>query len=338
MSNELKLGLIGLDTSHVIKFTELLNNPEHPHHVAGARVVAGYPGGSPDVEASHTRVEGFTRQLAEQHGVDVLETPEAVAEQCDALLITSVDGRTHRELFERIAPYRRPVFIDKPFTCSLEDAEAIYRLAAVQRIPVMTTSVLRYLEAFERELDTEETVEGIDCFTPLVLEPTNPGWFWYGIHGVEMLFRALGTGCAEVTVTAETAGAAESGHAADAGAASAAGTRTGGADTDSGDAQVANVRAEIAVARWADGRIGTIRGNRTRSYHYGATLHFAGRSAAVSSASGGRPMQAGLLERVLHMFRTGEPDVSPQETLAMIRFIEAVNTSRTTGTTVKLQP
>ncbi len=36
----LRLGMIGLDTSHVIAFTELLNDPHNPHYVPGAKVVA----------------------------------------------------------------------------------------------------------------------------------------------------------------------------------------------------------------------------------------------------------------------------------------------------------
>src|SRR5690606_35005962 len=50
----LRVGLIGLDTSHVVAFTRLLNDPAHPDHVPGARVVAAFKGGSPDVEASAT--------------------------------------------------------------------------------------------------------------------------------------------------------------------------------------------------------------------------------------------------------------------------------------------
>jgi len=40
-----RLGMIGLDTSHVIAFTQITNNPENNY---GCKVVAGFPGGSPD--------------------------------------------------------------------------------------------------------------------------------------------------------------------------------------------------------------------------------------------------------------------------------------------------
>ncbi len=54
----MRLGMIGLDTSHVIAFTKIINDPKNNY---GCRVVAGYPGGSPDMAASSNRVEKFTK-------------------------------------------------------------------------------------------------------------------------------------------------------------------------------------------------------------------------------------------------------------------------------------
>ena len=68
----LRLGLIGLDTSHVIAFTSRFNEPDNPNHVPGGRVVAAFKGGSKDIESSHTRVEGYTKTLVEKYGVKIL--------------------------------------------------------------------------------------------------------------------------------------------------------------------------------------------------------------------------------------------------------------------------
>src|SRR2546429_9000027 len=45
---DLRIGIVGTDTSHVTAFTKMLNDAAAPDHVAGARVVAAYKGGSPD--------------------------------------------------------------------------------------------------------------------------------------------------------------------------------------------------------------------------------------------------------------------------------------------------
>jgi len=40
-------------------------------------------------------------------------------------MLESADGRVHPEQFRRIAPYGKPVFIDKPLAVSVRDAEEI---------------------------------------------------------------------------------------------------------------------------------------------------------------------------------------------------------------------
>ena len=70
----LRAGIIGLDTSHVTAFTALLNNPKNTGDLAGVRVVAAYPGGSPDLPDSINRVEGFTKTLREKYKVEIVDS------------------------------------------------------------------------------------------------------------------------------------------------------------------------------------------------------------------------------------------------------------------------
>ena len=94
---ELRLGMIGLDTSHVIAFTGLLNKTNSKDHIPGGKVVAAFKGGSPDVASSRTRVDGYTKQLQEQFGVKIVDSIEELCRQVDAVLLESVDGRPHLE-------------------------------------------------------------------------------------------------------------------------------------------------------------------------------------------------------------------------------------------------
>src|SRR5688572_11667443 len=73
---ELRLGIVGLDTSHCVSWTPYLNDPKHPRHIPGARVVAAFKGGSPDVVASHTRVNRFTEQMQEKWKITVAPSIE----------------------------------------------------------------------------------------------------------------------------------------------------------------------------------------------------------------------------------------------------------------------
>lgn len=196
---EIRLGLIGLDTSHVTAFTETLNNPKAKNHVPGARVVAAFKGGSPDIPSSINRVEEYTTALRDKHGVKICDTIEEVCAQVDAVLIEAVDGRPHLEQARVVIAAKKPLYIDKPVAGSLRDALEIYRLAATAGVPVFSSSSLRFARntqavrqgSIGRVLSAETT-------SPSPTEPHHPDLFWYGIHGCESLFTVMGTGCETV--------------------------------------------------------------------------------------------------------------------------------------------
>lgn len=297
----LKLGMIGLDTSHVVAFANLLHDSSHEYHVPGARVVVAYPGGSPDFELSISRVEGFTKTLKEEHGVQIVDSVEAVAENCDAILLESVDGRVHLEQLKAIVGYGKPIFIDKPLTLSSASAKEMYALAAQHNIPLMSASAVRYAEGLQEVVANDEagSIIGMDVYGPMAIQPTQPGLFWYGIHTVEMLYATLGTGCISVTSTR-------------------------------------NDDHDLVVAEWNDGQIVTLRGNRKGNNQFGALVHREKATQFVDVYGNPKPYYASLLEKVMGMFNGGEPPIDPEESIEVIRFIEAANESRETGKKVYL--
>ena len=60
---ELRLAIIGTDTSHATAFTKVLNDGQDPEHIPGARVVAAWKGGSPDIEESAKRIDQYAAEL-----------------------------------------------------------------------------------------------------------------------------------------------------------------------------------------------------------------------------------------------------------------------------------
>ncbi|MFB5678171.1 Gfo/Idh/MocA family protein [Paenibacillus terreus] len=288
----LRVGMIGLDNSRVVTFARLLNDDSHPYHVAGARLVAAWPGlVSPDFPMSAQRFDGFVAELRDRQGIRMTETINEVAEQCDALMLEAVDGRTRADLFERIVAFRKPVFVDKPFALGSADAERMLARAAACGTPLMSCSALRYAAALTEGLQSwGEEAMGADFYGPLPLEPTQAGYFWYGIHTAEMLFRVLGPECVEVRAR-----------------------RTPDHD--------------VIVGGWKDGRIGTIRGTRTGSEQFGGVLHGKTSSRTIEVSAEDKPYLASLLEEIIPFFATGRPPVDTAETLAIIRFLESANRS-----------
>jgi predicted dehydrogenase len=196
MSADLRIGIIGLDTSHVIAFTKSFNDPSNQDFVSGGRVIAAYKGGSPDLKPSAGRIDQFTAELRDKYKVQLVDSIPALCDMVDVILLESVDGRVHLEQARQVFLKRKPMFIDKPLAASLADAKEIARLGRESGTPWFSSSSLRFSPAYQEAVRDAVPGEilGVEAYGPAALEPTNPGLFWYGIHAVESLFTLMGPG------------------------------------------------------------------------------------------------------------------------------------------------
>src|SRR5207244_2229848 len=124
-----------------------INNPDSKQHVPGGKVVAAFKGGSPDIESSASRVDGYTKTLQEKYGVKIVPSIEELCREVDAILLESVDGRPHLEQARPVILAHKPLFIDKPVAGSLRDAIEIYRLAKAAKVPLFSASSYRFHES-----------------------------------------------------------------------------------------------------------------------------------------------------------------------------------------------
>ncbi|HEX2066013.1 MAG TPA: gfo/Idh/MocA family oxidoreductase, partial [Candidatus Thermoplasmatota archaeon] len=118
----IRLGIVDCDTSHVVAFTQRLHHVDvgEEHWVDGAQVVAAVP--MPSL-VSPERVPRFVEQLR-AYGIRILDHPEQLLGEVDAVLVEANDGSVH---LERALPFLErgvPTWIDKPFACSTADALA----------------------------------------------------------------------------------------------------------------------------------------------------------------------------------------------------------------------
>jgi hypothetical protein len=250
---QIRLGIIGTDTSHSVAFTRILNDPTSPDHVSGARIVAAYKGGSKDVESSYTRVDKFAEELRTKWKIEFVADIPTLCRKVDAVLLESVDGRVHLEQVKPVIAARKPVFIDKPLASTLEDAREIARLAKEAGVPWFSSSSLRYGEIATTMKFSDTT--HVSTWGPGPLEEHHHlDLSWYAIHPIELLYALMGPGCEEVTRTATPAG-------------------------------------DVVVGKWKGGRTGTVHALRPDS-GYGAVV-FRPKQAAQSNpkaASGYRPL------------------------------------------------
>jgi hypothetical protein len=232
---DLRVGLIGLDTSHVIAFTKALNDEKNKDHVPGARVVAIFKGGSPDIPSSANRVEGFTADLLKYPGVKLYDSVAELVQNVDAVMIESVDGRPHLKYAREVLPSGKPTFIDKPVGGTLRDVLAIYALAKKHNTPMFSSSSLRFNTAAALQGAKYGELRGASTYGPCEIEPHHPDLYWYGIHATEMLYTVMGRGCQTVVRT----------H---------------------------TPNADVVTGVWSDGRVGTVRGLRATKSGYGVTV------------------------------------------------------------------
>ena len=249
----LRIGMIGLDTSHCLHFSRILNDKENPKHVPGCRVVMVYPKGSPDIASSVSRVPQYTEDI-QKLGVRIEPNLEKMVQEVDAVLLETNDGRPHLEQIVPVLKAGNPCFVDKPIAGSLADCIAIFKLAEHFKTPVFSSSSLRYGKNTQAvRAGSIGDVTGCDTWSPCALEKTHPDLFWYGIHGVESLFTVMGPGIESVV-------------------------RTQTKDF------------EQVTGTWKDGRIGSFRGLRTGSRGYGGTAFGTKGIAPVGSYDGYDPL------------------------------------------------
>ncbi len=288
----LRAGIIGLDTSHVVAFAGLLNNPKAKPEVAGVRIVAAYPGGSQDIPSSRDRLKGFTDTLRDKHGVEIVDSIEDLLKKVDVVFLESVDGRPHFEQVKPVLKAHKPVFIDKPVAGSLADAIRIFDLAQETGTPVFSSSSLRFSPGILGMRDDPKVGKVLGCAIhgPCELEPHHPDLFWYGVHGVEMVFTIMGTGCETV-------------------------------------ARVHTKGSDHVTGTWKDGRIGSFRGIRTGASGYGGLVYGSKSVTPTGTYAGYEP----LVVEICKFFRSGKPPVSAEETIEMFAFMEAADESKRKG-------
>ena len=216
---DLRLGIIGTDTSHVTAFTKVLNDTSDKDHIAGAKVVAAFKGGSADVEQSAKRVDGYAKELQDKWSVKMVASIEEMCPLVDGILLESIDGRTHLPQFKQAAACGKPVFIDKPLASTFEDVLAIAGIAHQMNIPWFSASSLRYSEVAQMG---NPQMTGAMVWAPGPTEPHHQlELSWYGVHGLEMLYTIFGAGCEEVSF-------------------------------------MSSEKEDVATGKWKDGRLGVV--------------------------------------------------------------------------------
>ena len=229
-----RIGMIGLDTGHCTAFAKSINGS--PDTFNGYKITAAYPKGTENIIEWKERIPQITEEVR-QYGVKIVDSIPALLEQVDAVILTCIDGNMHLEQAIPVLKAGKPLFIDKPVSASLADTIAIFEAAKHYKTPVFSCSSLRYMASVQEVASGKlGKIVGAEAYSPAVIEKTHPDFFWYGIHGVEILYAVMGAGCERLSRTHTTG-------------------------------------TDVVVGVWKDGRIGTFRGTRTGTHSYGGIAY-----------------------------------------------------------------
>lgn len=288
LRDDIKIGMVGFSV-HSAAFTKLLNDPHKHESLGGCTVKCVYhPQGNPDVDFTPEQLQKFESDIVGAGAVRV-DTMEELLSQVDAVMIETNDGRPHLAEVMPALKAGKPVFVDKPVADTLRGVVEVYEAAARYKVPIFSSSALRYIESAQNI--KRENVLGAFTYSPAPTQESHTDLFWYGIHGVELLYTVMGPGCKQVAHI----------HHTD--------------------------KEDVVVGFWENGRVGTFKGIREGRRDYGGIVFTQNANIALGTFGGYQP----LVEQVVVFFRTGVSPVNQQETLELYTFMEAAQESRKRG-------
>jgi predicted dehydrogenase len=295
-TRDMRIGMIGTDTSHVPAFAKLFNK-SHPEW--RLKVVAAFKGGSPDLPTSADRVEKFAKEIHDTYGVEMVDSIDALLSKVDVVLLESVDGRPHLAQATPVLKAGKPLFIDKPLAASLDDARKIVALAKETGTPFFTASSYRFHSDIPRLRDNPGVgkVQKVQASSPFNKLEFHPDLYFYGIHGVEALYAVMGPGCVSVSRNSEAG-------------------------------------ADITTGKWKDGRVGVyygVVGKSDKDHPAPPMVRIWGDAGTTESRTKDKEAYEGLDRAIAEFFQTGKSPVDPAETIEEFEFMQAAQLSHDRG-------
>lgn len=293
---ETKVGIIGLDTSHALHFTRIMNVDKDPG-VAGFRMVAAYQWGSKDIVSSTNRYPKYLAEMAKM-GVEIVPTIDELIDKVDCICLETNDGREHFWQAEKVFKAGKPVFIDKPLAHNLTDAIKIYETGKKYNAKYFSSSALRFGNV-AKDVRAGKYGKIRTCAltspSPVEEQGTHNFYSWYGIHGFEPLVTIMGTGADRVSCFRN--------------------------DSD-----------DVINATWKDGRMAQLHLQRKSWVYSGYVLPEKPKDKKNPViVFDGYPGYQPLLREIVQFFKTGVPPFPPEETLEIFALMEAAEMSAKRG-------
>lgn len=296
MKEVIKVGIVGLDTSHSVEFVKRMQAPDCPadQRVTGMMATACMRFETPF--QNRTGLDTRQKQL-ESWGVRVTTSFDEAVAGCDAIMLEINDASYHLEYFRKCLSLGKPVFLDKPLADTIKNVWEIVNLAAAAKLNFISCSSLRFVPDIDAACARVTNPAAVSLFGPLGKAPAGSSIVWYGVHAFEMLVRIMGCGASSVTAVKTSTGV-------------------------------------VCIVDYADTRRGVIElteGN----WSYGGTLRGRTNGATAFVADTGRSYTLMLME-IEKFFRTGIHPFQQAETVEITALLDAATEAAESGLTLKV--
>jgi predicted dehydrogenase len=231
---------------------------------------------------------------------EVADSPEAAAEDVDALIVVDDGSREQWRLALPALAKGLPTFIDKPLAMRAAEARAVLDYAAAHGAPVMSASSLRYVPDIQA---LKSEVGGLGA-VPLATTICGNELIYYGIHALEMAYEVLGDALRGQVVSVHNVG--QDGR-------------------------------NICRVRYASGLDLVLLVAEGQYMQAGYQLSVFGKSGWRTVQPNLADLYYYLLARFLDLARGGEPPVSADEMHEVIAVLEAGKRSLATGAEVDVR-
>lgn len=302
----MRIGAIGIDSSHTPVFTKAIN-ALHKEGKTKCQVTAFWDPGTHEwqhpagPEQSKKDVAKW-REDTIAEGAKQVDSLDALLSQVDGVMVLNINGHRHLEL--AIGPIAKgmPTYIDKPLTCSIDQAKALLSMTRQYKARAYSASSLRFITEIPK-LDKEKLgdIVAIDAFGNGEVLDMMPDLWHYGCHSIEMvdaIFKWSGQGPGVKRVSAIKKGDATSGY-------------------------------HLLDMEYRDGRIVRIRCDRDGAWAFGATVH--GKKGVQQFVVDFAPVYGRLVAGMVKFFEGGEPPVSLRDIVENVAVMQAGNESIAKG-------
>lgn len=178
-----KIAILGCENSHANNFLRVIYRDKL---VSDVEVVGVY---SYDMEAA--------KKLNEEYGVPVAESYDAFVGKVDGIMITARHGDNHYKYAKPYLDSGIPMYIDKPITCTEEDAKAFMEELKAKNIPVSGGSLCvlnDYIQELKQTVAEEKCGKVVGGYmrAPIILDSPHGGFFFYAQHLAQSMMEVFG--------------------------------------------------------------------------------------------------------------------------------------------------